>query len=364
MPHIPFAEIRFFDPTETRLALETRFEGHLRRLRGLPAFSHDGSDEIVDRLKEPNDQRLTLGRDEMHKIRRRVSRLLDRRSAASGMSHLRREDREKIEALRNGVQLVTVPSEHRADEIAAQLHAEAPWMAPATEIVWYAMRQSVREGAPGLRVPPLLLDGPPGIGKSHWSRRLGAFLSLPTTVIEATSESASFGLTGSQRGWGNAQPGRLIETILRNLIANPLVVIDEIEKAGAVTSSKGHSFGLADSLLPLLETLTSRRWNCPYYDIRFDVSCVNWVLTCNDYRRLPEPLLSRCPPIRLRNLTKGEIEDFIRRAGGQRGLSELAVETILEAINHPSSQTCHPSLRLASRMLQRASELETAPPLH
>ncbi|MFB9224186.1 AAA family ATPase [Paracoccus cavernae] len=226
------------------------------------------------------------------------------------------------------------------------------------------MRRSVREGAHGLRLPPLLLDGPPGIGKSHWSRRLGAFLMLPTTVVEATSESASFGLTGSQRGWGNAQPGRLIETILRNLVANPLVVIDELEKAGTVTSSKGHSYGLADSLLPLLETLTSRRWKCPYYDIRFDVSCVNYVLTCNDYRRLPEPLLSRCPPIRLRNLNKDEIEGFVRREGEKRCLSDLAIETILEAIQHPSCRTSQPSLRLASRMLQRASELENAPPLH
>lgn len=38
------------------------------------------------------------------------------------------------------------------------------WMAPATEAVWHAMRRSVREGWPGLRLPPILLDGPPGIG--------------------------------------------------------------------------------------------------------------------------------------------------------------------------------------------------------
>ncbi|UFS64885.1 hypothetical protein LO749_12150 [Paracoccus denitrificans] len=96
-------------------------------------------------------------------------------------------------------------------------------MAPATEVIWRAMRRSVRDGAPGLRIPPLLLDSPPGIGKSYWSRRLGALLATSTTVIEATGENASFGIVGSQRGWGGSHPGRLIETVLQSRIANPVM---------------------------------------------------------------------------------------------------------------------------------------------
>lgn len=92
--------------------------------------------------------------------------------------------------------------------MASVLHTGMPWMAPATDIVWQAMRRFVREGWPGLRLPPLLLDGPPGIGKSHRARRLGAQLSAPNTVIEATAENASFGIFGSQRGWSAACPGR------------------------------------------------------------------------------------------------------------------------------------------------------------
>lgn len=234
-------------------------------------------------------------------------------------------------------------------------------MAPATEIVWHAMRRSVREGWNGLRLPPLLLDGPPGIGKSYWARRLGECLSTPTTVVEATGESASFGLVGSQRGWGGSCPGRLIETVLQTRIANPVIVVDEVEKAGTPTSTKGHVFSLANCLLPLLEPMTATRWSCPYFQVRFDMRWIIWVLTSNDYRGLPAPLLSRCPPVLLRDLTQAELEGFVRREGAGRGLSEASIEAMVEVLKHPDLRHHRPSLRVASRMLQRAEDLERRP---
>ncbi|MAN59539.1 MAG: hypothetical protein CMC08_06855 [Flavobacteriaceae bacterium] len=67
----------------------------------------------------------------------------------------------------------------------------------------------------------------PRIGKSHWARRLGQLLTVPTAVVEATSENASFGVVGSQRGWGSAHPGRLLETILQARVANPVLVVEK-----------------------------------------------------------------------------------------------------------------------------------------
>ncbi|MDF3605793.1 AAA family ATPase [Paracoccus sp. DMF-8] len=312
---------------------------------------------------EPMDYIRFSAKDE-ERIKRRVRRIPELRKAASGLEHLKRDDRERLEVLKDGARLIRIPGEHRADEIAAALHEDMPWMAPATELVWHAMRRSVREGAPGLTIPPLQLTGPPGIGKSYFGRRLAALLAAPTTVIEATGENASFGVVGSQRGWGGSHPGRLIETILQSRIANPVMIVDEVEKAGNAVSMKGHAFGLAEGLLPLLEPLTARRWSCPYYQVKFDMSWVIWVLTSNDCRLLPEPLLSRCPPIRLRPLTLAELTGFVRREGARRALSETAIEAICEVLAHPSLQRHHPSLRIAARMLQRASDLEQGPILH
>ncbi|WP_321366246.1 AAA family ATPase [uncultured Celeribacter sp.] len=358
MSRIPFIEARFFDPNETRQVLERRFTRHLKHLRL--------GNQIEQNEHAPFEDSGAPGlhEDDRRRIYRRVSSVLERRRVASGADHLNREDRERLEILRDGVELIAIASEHRADELASELHAGMPWMAPATELVWQAMRRSVREGWPGLRLPPLLLDGPPGIGKSHWARRLGEILGTPAPVTEATGENASFGVVGSQRGWGGACPGRLLETILQSRIGNPVIVVDEIEKAGRARSRNGRAFGLAEALLPLLESLSARHWSCPYYRVKFDMSWVGWVLTSNNSRLLPEPLLSRCPPIRLQALSRGDLVGFVRREGEKRGLSEDMVEAIAEAMKSASADCAQLNLRTASRLLQRAEALENAPVQH
>ena len=366
MSRIPFIEARFFNPDETTYTLEKRFVQHLRDLRSreLPdtnaGAEYADSSENAARLchsTSPSDQ-------ERARIKCRVDLLLERRKAASGIGHLTREQRERLAVLRDGVRLAAITTEHKADELAAELHGEMPWMAPATEAVWHAMRRSVREGWPGLRLPPILLDGPPGIGKSHWARRLGQLLTVPTAVVEATSENASFGVVGSQRGWGSAHPGRLLETILQARVANPVLVVDEVEKAGKASSIKGHTFGLAEALLPLLETMTAKRWNCPYYQVKFDMSWVAWVLTSNNYRLLPEPLLSRCPPVRLRELNPAELRGFVQREGAKLHLSACAIQAVIEAVERADQLGMRIDLRIASRLLQRAEDLERQPVSH
>lgn len=362
MATIPFIQSKFFPAGQTADHLEKRFIKHLRLLRsGLVGRSRNGA----DLTEADNVAVLETGISHLDrlKVQRRVRKLVKRRQEASGMQHLPAEERDRLAALAGGVRLAEVPTEHRADEIAAALHDEMPWMGPATEQVWKGMRRSVREGATGLRLPPILLDGPPGIGKSFWARRLGGLLTVPTTVIEATNENASFGLVGSQRGWGSAAPGRLISTILMERVGNPVVVVDEVEKSGTAKSTSGRAFGLAEALLPLLEPMSARRWSCPFYQVKFDMSWVIWVLTSNASHALPEPLLSRCPPIALRALTTEELVAFIWREGRRQGTSDLALDAAVEAFKR-AGRTSRPSLRTAARVLQRAADLESHPTLH
>ncbi|MDQ7777583.1 MAG: AAA family ATPase [Paracoccus aminovorans] len=292
--------------------------------------------------------------DDEARIKRRVKRILECRKAASGLEHLKRDDRERLEVLKDGVRLIRIHSEHHADELAAGLHGDMPWMAPATEVVWHAMRRSVREGWPAFRMPPLLLDGPPGIGKSRYARRLGELLATSTTVIEATGENASFGIVGSQRGWGGSYPGRLIETVLQSRIANPVMIVDEIEKAGRATSTNGHAFGLAEALLPLLEPLTAKRWSCPYYQVRFDMSLGDLGA---DLERLPaaagtiaQPLpadpASSSDPRRIAGLRASRgceaqpVREFHRSDLRGSGPSLLATASAQSADRHPHAATC------------------------
>ncbi|WCQ99113.1 hypothetical protein [Paracoccus aestuarii] len=52
------------------------------------------------------------------------------------------------------------------------LDKEMPWMASTAEYAWSARRRSGCDGHPGFRLPPVIVDGLPGIGKTHWARRL------------------------------------------------------------------------------------------------------------------------------------------------------------------------------------------------
>ncbi len=139
---------------------------------------------------------------------------------------------------------------------------------------------------------------------------------------------------------GNATPGRLINTILQHRIGNPVVVVDEVEKSGRATSTKGQAFSLPESLLPLLEPISAKAWSCPFYEVKFDMGWVIWVLTSNTYGLLPGPLLSRCPPIRLRALSLVELIAFARRQGARRDLSEVSIDAIIQALHGAARPPC------------------------
>ncbi|MHA3976057.1 AAA family ATPase [Halovulum sp. GXIMD14794] len=315
------APIRFVRD-EPAYKLERHLETFLRDLRckarGLDATTYaqlvreDEWGEVV--------QACIPSKRDLERIRRRVDRLVALRRARSGMAQLPKDIRDLLEPLADGTALVRIETEHRADEIAATLHAEMPWLGRATEIAWHALRAGVREGAPGLHLPPILLDGPPGIGKSRWARRFGELVGVPVSVIDAAAEPAGFSVAGSQRGWGSAGPGRPIELFLRERIGNPVVLVDEIDKVGEVRTKSGVEFALTAALLSLLEPESARAWSCPYFRITFDMSWISWILTSNNRRRIPAPLLSRCRVVELPRLTGRQLAEFAQRQALARGL--------------------------------------------
>ncbi|WP_343081003.1 AAA family ATPase [Ostreiculturibacter nitratireducens] len=364
MPRIPFIAARFPDLDQSKYDIETRLSRHLRALRVRKAEAQV-DDPISDALEEdlgngwrrPTD----LGEDDHRRIRRRAAALVARREAASRLGHLRKEEREQLSVLRDGVRLVSIPSEQRADELAAELHAEMPWLGQATEAVWHAMRASVRAGAAGFRLPPLLLDGPPGIGKSTWAQRLASLVGTATMQIDAASEAAGFAVADCQRCWSSAAPERPLELILRQRIGNPIIVVDEVENPGRVTLAGGRAHDLTDALLGPLEPMTARGWACPHFRVTFDMGWIGWVMTSNDWRHLSPPFLSRCRLIRLGPLTRGDVRGFVEREAKRRGIEGETVEMIFEALARCATQ---PDLRSLNRLLDHIAELQNRPPLH
>ena len=300
-------------------------------------------------------------RHDGEKICRRAKALADRRMRASGLRHLDKDAREKLRGLNDGVRVVRLPSEHCADEIAATLHDEMPWMAQATTLAWHAMRESVRNGAPALHLPAMLLDGPPGIGKSYWARRLAELIGAPSELVDVANEPAGFAVVGSQRGWATAQPGRPVELILCEHVGNPVMVIDEIDKVGDVRSNKGMSFALSNALLPLLEPLSAQAWSCPYFRVTFDMRWISWILTSNNRRNVPAPLLSRCRVVDIPALSGAQLAHFARREGTARGLSHDAIAALAEMLEG----SCHRlDLRAVIKLIDGLIAHENSPRGH
>ncbi|GHE05278.1 ATPase AAA [Allgaiera indica] len=371
MPRIPFIDATLGLPDQSADLIEARLRNFHRKLLEAAArknsaetnpFDHPlGCDLELDASPRKilmNDRRVN------DRIRCRAKELTLRRKRRDKLSHLTRDERDTLGVLKDGVGLVAIPTEHRADELAAALHDEMPWMAPATEVVWHAMRRAVNSDDGILKIPPLILDGPPGIGKSAWARRLAEMLGVPSSVVEATNENAGFAVAGVQRGWSSATPGKPLQTILRSLVGNPIIIVDEIEKAGSVHSSSGKSHGLAEALLPLLEPASSRRWDCPYFRVTFDMSWISWVLTSNRQMLLPEPFLSRCHLVRLPQLGTDDLISFAGRQSERRNFSTASQDAIVAAIWQSAGRDQRMSLRTVIRMLDLAETLEARPLLH
>ena len=204
---IPFHNLTFIDDMAKLCDIEERWKIFLKRVRQQaqdadPEAGKITEDDAMDLYNLVNDA-------DLRRIKRRAMRLLERMHSSTGMYHLSEENRARLTPLQGGLPVAKVNTEHEADEIAAALHAEMPWMGPATELVWHGLRASAREGLPGVRFDPLVLVGSPGIGKSFWARRLAHHLSVPTTMIETTGEPATFSLVGVQKGWGSSSGGQV-----------------------------------------------------------------------------------------------------------------------------------------------------------
>jgi hypothetical protein len=139
------------------------------------------------------------------------------------------------------------------------------------------------------RLPPTLLVGGPGVGKTWAARRLAELMRLPLHVIDATSMSTTGVLCGSNLHWATSALGVLTESVLMGPSPNGLIVLDEVDKI-----SQGYRHDPAASLLPALEPESASRMrdNC-LPSLTFDASHVTYIATANSLEGMPAPLLSR-----------------------------------------------------------------------
>jgi ATP-dependent Lon protease len=146
-----------------------------------------------------------------------------------------------------------------------------------------------RPDGTGIALPPLLLNGPPGCGKTFFAEHLANLFDTSFLRISMETAQSSSDLSGSAEFWANTQPGRLFDRLIDHDHINPVVLLDEVDKAGGSMNYRADR-----SLYTLLERETARRWSdLSFPALQLDASHVIWVLTSNDARQIAAPLRSR-----------------------------------------------------------------------
>lgn len=140
-----------------------------------------------------------------------------------------------------------------------------------------------------VKLPPVLLVGPAGVGKTEAASYIATSLNIGFHVVDMASSQTSSQLSGLDSMWANAQEGEVFKALCYAKFANPIILLDEIDK-----TSGDDRYQPIGPLYSVLEVTTARRFcDLSLREVTLDASHINWIATANDISRIPKPILSR-----------------------------------------------------------------------
>lgn len=168
--------------------------------------------------------------------------------------------------------------------VAIELGRRYPWMTDALDV----MLMHAAMSSDGIKLPPLMLAGPPGTGKTTAAVAACEALGLPSTVYSVAGV-ADGAFQGTSRQYSTGRACVPLQTILLSGVANPVVILDEAEKS----ASGKHNGSISDVVLTMTEPVSASRYFDPYLECGVDLSAVSFIGTVNDPDLLPGPLRDR-----------------------------------------------------------------------
>ncbi|MGZ5936947.1 MAG: endopeptidase La, partial [Rhizomicrobium sp.] len=238
------------------------------------------------------------GRDEMNELEERIRKTKlskEAREKANGeVKKLRSMSPMSAEAtvVRNYLDwLLSLPwgkkSKVRKDIVAAEkvLHDDHYGLEKVKERILEYL--AVQQRAGKMKGPILCLVGPPGVGKTSLGKSIAKATGREFVRMSLGGVRDEAEIRGHRRTYIGSMPGKVIQSMKKAKTANPLFLLDEIDKLGADWRGDPSS-----ALLEVLDPEQNSTFNDHYLEVDFDLSDVMFITTANSLR-MPQPLMDR-----------------------------------------------------------------------
>ncbi|WRH64364.1 MAG: AAA family ATPase [Fuscovulum sp.] len=240
-------------------------------------------------------------------------------------------------------------SRDEIDVAFAAAYEDAPWLGRPLA---YLHRAAVERTGQDFSLPPVLIYGPAGYGKTTLASSLGRHLGIDSRRIEMAGATAVFDISGSERTWSTASSGVPVTLATSGTYATSLCVFDEVEKAGGRGGGRTGGNPL-DALLGILSEVSRKSYRCPFLKTEVDLTHVSFILTANSINGVSAPLKDRCAIFEVGMPSFDQALDLIEKADPE-GLILNEVRTKLAELVSNGALSLRKMHRAIEDMLIRA----------